>query len=169
MPNPSGGNNVHPRKTSASIKAIVDAWNKGRTSGELAITFGTTRNAIMGLISRARESGIKTRTGTKNSSVITQKKPKPTLSAPKTPEAPKKLRYRPVKVKATIAPPRPKKAVRKLPTRPKFKGVPISDLLPNACRWIEGPSKPNALYCGEPGFPWCKHHHQRVYVKWIPK
>lgn len=40
-------------------RLIVDGWNGGLTGGELAAMHKLTRNSIMGVLSRARDKGIK--------------------------------------------------------------------------------------------------------------
>lgn len=43
-----------------------------------------------------------------------------------------------------------------------FLGIPLLDLPPKACKFIEGEPE-NALYCGQPAIddgPWCNHHQK---------
>lgn len=158
MSNDSGGSKKHPRLSKDRILAIVSEWNRGQTSGQLAVTFGTTRSAIMGLMYRARVSGMTVREGTTGN------------GAPKAPKGPKKLRYRPVKVEATTKRAKPRIAARRLPKRPKPAGYLLADLPPKGCRWIEGSPRPKARYCGIPGVKntfWCQAHYDRVYTKVI--
>lgn len=45
-------------KRAVRIKLVVDGWNGGLTAGEISRTHGITRNAVIGILHRARAAGV---------------------------------------------------------------------------------------------------------------
>jgi hypothetical protein len=141
-------------------KNLVEMWEKGKTSTEIAKALGVTRNAVMGKIFRLKQEGFALRS-----------KIKPLTTLPLFPED---REHQPVPL------PKPEKKQR----APKFEkkdpvenqpdllsqnedGVTILNLEHWHCKYIKGVNaKMETLYCGKPQhYKWCcEQHHRLCYL-----
>ena len=160
-------------------RLIVDGWNGGLTGGELAAMHKLTRNSIMGVLSRARDKGIKVQERQRALPIEARVKKAQAKQAGlgRVSGFPDTRRHRPdpgvspIKVEAGQGvnhETRHKLAtLRKLPAvivgvdmgapggdRTVY-WVPFMDLQNNAgCRY----SLDAKLFCNAPGFPYCPEH-----------
>lgn len=147
---------------------IVELWNKGSTSGEIAAHLGTTRSRVMGIVFRARKLGLITR-------------PKIEMPVKKVTAHVKAVRLRPkvitplkpIAISETKRVDPPKVATLPMPQikiEPVQKPVAkngtktILQLGAYDCRYILDDGK----YCGAESnsiqTPWCEEHHKLVYI-----
>jgi len=139
------------------LPAIILAWNAGKSSREIGLMVGVSRNVIVGMIHRARLAGhdvkLKAASG-KNFHKI---------------KAEKKVKLKPKTPKVAVSP-----AVKLIPFHfvPKT-SVPglieIQDLGSRQCKYPMKISKEGKhLFCGEEQqdkSPYCPKHHKACYHK----
>lgn len=155
---------------------LKELWEAGKTGGEIAEAFGTTRSAIMGRVHRLRKRGVilaerpaikrtkqQVEAARLSSKVVTMPfvmpkysaKPKPARKKKPDPAQEIKKEQEPVKEVLEFVAPEPVKK-----RGPKT----ILTLGAFDCRWI----RPDKKYCGELAksarTPWCEEHYKLVYV-----
>lgn len=145
--------NIQENDMDAMKKAIINMWNKGMSSSAIAQATGKTRNAIMGLIFRAREKNIEgIRFSVPKPAAI---KKAPVKKEPTLPK-PKKISVSKVRIPLTFEPPKNDKKIR------------IFDLTHSSCRYIVSDTDgvQNTFYCGETkdSGAYCAYHAQLCYV-----
>lgn len=145
---------------------LKELWEAGKTGGEIAEAFGTTRSAIMGRVHRLRKRGVilaerpaikrtkeQVEAARLSSKVVTMPFVMPKYSAKQKPA--RKKEPEPVKEVLEFVAPEPAKK-----RGPKT----ILTLGAFDCRWI----RPDKKYCGELAksarTPWCEEHYKLVYV-----
>jgi hypothetical protein len=161
---------VHSVET---VDAILAARDEGRTAKEIAARLGITRNAVIGLVNRARERGDVR-------AAPLQEPRRRGLCAPKAKPTPVK----PFLAKPTLAKPRlpprplfvakaePSARIQRAPIPPEpvgFEepaGTPLMQASLCGCRWIVGADARGALYCDAPRpadrrLSWCDSHYRR--------
>ena len=138
---------------------IIDLWQDNFTAQEIADSFGITKNAVIGRVTRLRNKGydLRKRENPVHVKFMPERTsiPKPVL--PWTPLLPPTEPVNPItepKIAHVIGP----------------KG--IMDLRTDDCRYIinDGPVS-SFLFCGEPkvGRTYCAKHHKLCYVPLIKK
>ena len=140
--------------TQAQKDRIIELWNDGYTGGQIAKEIGHTRSAIMGLISRMRQSGKGV--DVKRNASITPK-PRVKTQAPK--GRPKKLKIHPKTFQYAFTFAEPTKAHNNKP-------ISFMDLTSFHCRYILNDPKQGALYCGDPKErgSYCAFHANLCYI-----
>jgi hypothetical protein len=141
-------------------KNLVEMWEEGKTSTEIAKALGVTRNAVMGKIFRLKQEGFALRS-----------KIKPLATLPLFPEESEPEPVSPPKPEKKEQPPKFKKEdpVEDQPDLPLNleDGVTILDLEHWHCRYIKGVNEQKeTLYCGKPQhYKWCcEEHHRLCYL-----
>ncbi len=129
---------------------IYEEWNAGLSSSQLAAKYKTTRNAILGLLHRARAAGVTLRTHENIRRAVEGKRrpkrttPSSTPSLPKLVAQPRVVYQKPIR--------------RKVPKQPEDKRwVPLWQTGDKTCRYIDHRN----LYCNENTShgSWCDEHH----------
>lgn len=144
---------------------IVEMWNEGKTSGEIAEALRISRNSVMGAVYRAQAKGLAMKKGP--SLPTTAKKQKP----PSERRAPSKVIKRvdnKIVVEKRIGP-----SVTELPKNevqtPKNPPKKLLSLESHDCRWMVE----DGYFCAAPSKsilrPWCEDHYKLVYVPVVRK
>jgi hypothetical protein len=145
---------------------ICNLWNAGKTSGEIASHMGLTRNAVMGVIHRAREKGVElmTHEGLFKQKVAVTRPVKSNL------ELKKSNSGRTVVVKKARPMARDFEKLFGFTENVKG-GVGILDLGLFSCRYIVEGTGVDAVYCGKrtASRVYCDEHHEICYVPVQPK
>lgn len=133
---------------------ILDLWNANLTSGQIQSRIGVSRGAVMGVISRARMSGIKVRTPRPDR--VTRVKSPRKVTVEK--DEPKPVRQVYPRLK------------RLSDTEPEYgDGVSLFDLNENSCRYVTGRRNGEHLFCTDVRKDhrtrYCTEHHKLVWVK----
>jgi hypothetical protein len=147
-------------------KSIVEMWEKGRPSTEIADLLGITRNSVMGIVFRLRKRGLIMRVDNlaKQKGYLSKPQKKPRPSAP--PRLPPKP-----KVDDPTAQKRQEEAEKFrefFQRRDADREVTILDLKYNSCRFIAGEVMAHkTIYCGKPVVKrhYCAEHASLCYVK----
>lgn len=127
--------------TDERVELLTKLWGEGKTAAEIAKELGgVTRNAVIGKAHRLKLSN-------RVSPIQQNKKPAP--------------------VKVQSSSPAPERKIQKIPSQDNRKGVPLTDLKANQCRWPLGdPQDESFGFCGcpaLPGLPYCLEHAQVAY------
>lgn len=129
---------------------IIDLWNAGKSTGQIAAEYGLSKGTVCGMLYRARKAGENVR----------GRKPVEGVGTGGT-----KLRGGKVsmtRVRQLSKPAAPPLVVGSLPS---VAGR-LMELTARECRWIDGDPRNGGTFCGQPtdvGKSWCGHHHGRVY------
>jgi len=133
------------------IKKIVDMWNAGASSGDIAHEVNRTRNSVIGILTRLREKGYSVdRKATS--------KTKPVLKRRRVREVKTSrgwMRQREIEIKQILI--RAKKNYSENPSV----GMTLMDLKLTSCRYvIETHSKHGPLFCGNENYKrnYCEEH-----------
>lgn len=115
---------------------IIELWQKGHTSGEIAKEVGKTRNAIMGFVHRQKIKGLDLRSLNKRPKKMPVKKPKKILSY----------------------------AEKRLPPSER-KHIQLHELTSTSCRFIVAGEGANSVFCGDKitNRSYCGHHAKICY------
>lgn len=147
---------------------IIEMWNNGATSGDIANHFEVTRNIVMGTVYRAQKEGLAVKKGpqTPKQKELPSYPPKPR----KKPLPPIDSNKGQLADKHVITNKRVGPATTTLPvTKPPAKMKTMMELTPHDCRWMFG----NGMYCSQTVDsilrPWCKEHYRLVYVPRKPR
>lgn len=132
---------------------IIELWNRGLTSNQIGRKLEITRNAVIGVVSRARSKGVYIE------SRPPRRPPKPVSSAPKEKKIVVARRFIP---KETVMPIRVEPLIDRDPKC-------FSDLNRNECRFAVNNAERGEkhMFCSAPTKPgeWlCEHHRRIVYV-----
>lgn len=143
---------------------VIELWNAEKmTATEIGIYLGITKNAVVGIVNRARPKGLITRPIDQDKVRNTKPAEKP---APKT-EKIKKVFQKP----STPALARePSSITWKVTPMPKpIVGKHLIDLNERDCRFPIDRLEGQHIFCGEPARDYttryCAHHHKTVWVK----
>ena len=127
---------------------LIDLWNKGLSTGQIARELGETRSGIAGMVWRLRAK--------QPGAFMAHAKPKP----PK----PVATRYKPVI-------PRPQLKPVVAPSEPQTAGVSLFKLAVDGCRYIVSSDysrNPTHLYCGvataDEDIAYCPFHNRLMHV-----
>jgi hypothetical protein len=144
---------------------ILQAWNTGRSAGDIAADIGTTRNAIIGVVSRLRPR-------LKAQKIWVREREKPISP----------MQYRPLKIQKSISKKRAKKELKTIkitnnklfttPIHTNVKPIKLIDLVHvgserGTCHWPLDMPK-GTFFCGAPidaTKPYCEAHAAFAYVK----
>lgn len=136
-------------------RLVIDGWNGGLTGGALANLHGITRNAVIGIVHRAKAAGVKVREG----EVYSVKPPRP-RNKPK-PGIPILI------VPSVLVTHRPEGNWQKRRPPPKLTEPPVAGVDPSTL-WVGFVNLQNnagcrysldaKLFCNAPGFPYCPEH-----------
>jgi hypothetical protein len=138
------------------IKKIVDMWNTGASSSDIAHEVNRTRNSVIGILNRLREKGYS----------VNRKaalKTKPDLKRRKVREVKTSrgwVRQRDIDIKQILI--RAKKNYSENPSV----GMTLMDLKSTSCRYvIETHSKHGTLFCGNENYKrsYCEEHFRLCY------
>jgi GcrA cell cycle regulator len=141
--------------TNDKVLKIIEMWNSGMSSKEIAAYFGVTKNVIIGKVHRARMAGHEIKVKNKGfgipkkKTLTTRKKPAPVLPVPI-----KTAKLIPFHfVPKTVVPGR----------------IEIQDLGPKQCKYpVKMSSEGKHMFCGEEQqekSPYCPKHHKACYQK----
>lgn len=128
-------------------EAVINLWQEGKSSGQIAESLNITRNSVMGIIHRAKKEGLVLRTGPKTVLIeknIVKAKPKPI-----------------VEEVAVIEFEKPQ-----LPPKPA-NGKVLEDLRHGDCRYIISMHDTyGAVYCSDPieRVSYCDAHAKLCYI-----
>jgi hypothetical protein len=133
---------------------IIELWNSGYSGGQIAKEIGHTRSAIMGLISRMRQSGKNVEI--KRDAVI---KPKTRIKTAVKKGRPKKLKIDPSTFQYAFS-------FQEATQAPNAKPIHFIDLNSFHCRYIINDPKEGALYCGgiKEKRSFCAFHANLCYI-----
>lgn len=138
---------------SETINQIIDMWNRGCTSGDIATQLKMTRDAVMGRITRLRGKGIMLRTQCKTPKSNCPNKIKLKTKEDRVINVPTVTYAKPVQLVFDYGP---------IDT-----GTDITQLFPESCRYIVGHDRRRgALYCaGVKHYrSYCKEHADLCYI-----
>lgn len=148
-----------PKPPAARVEATLDMWAEGKTARAIAIALadGTTRNAVIGMVHRAR---------TRGDARAQQRYASPSTPRYKLPPKPKAQRRKLYKLKV------PKMNTIRDYAPPidwhEPEGIMFSEANPGQCMFfVRGTSRLDGKVCGCPailGKAWCPSHYRRVYV-----
>lgn len=144
---------------------IVEAWNAGKSAGDIASDIGTTRNAVIGIVSRLRPR-------LKAQKIWVREREKHISP----------MQYRPLKIQKSISKKRAKKELKTIkvinnelfttPIHTNVKPIKLIELVHvgserGTCHWPLDMPK-GRFYCGAPidrAKPYCEAHTAFAYVK----
>lgn len=132
---------------------IIDLWNAGKSTGQIAAEHGLSNGTVCGMLYRARKAGENVR----------GRKPVEGVGTGGTKLRGGKVsmtRVRQLSKPAALPP------VVTASSLPSVAGR-LMELTARECRWIDGDPRHGGTFCGQPtdvGKSWCEHHHGRVYV-----
>ncbi len=136
-----------PKPPTARVENTLDMWAEGKTAQaiSMALADGTTRNAVIGIVSRARAKGAERAQQRYASPVTPRYKPR----------VPKMNSIMVVQTPPIIDEPEPE-------------GIEHVEARPNQCKWfLRGQSGASGKVCGckvVPGKSWCPSHYRRAFV-----
>jgi GcrA cell cycle regulator len=127
--------------TDDRVALLKKLWGEGKTAAEIAKELGgVTRNAVIGKAHRLKLSNRVSPIQQNN------KKPAPVVKAP---------------------PQLIERKIQKIPAQDNRKGIPLTDLKANECRWPLGdPREDHFGFCGHrqiAGLPYCAEHAKLAY------
>lgn len=151
------------RKRNPVAGRVVELWNQGTmTASEIAAQLGTTKNAVIGIVNRARAKGLITRpfdvTKANNAKQVEQTAPiRITIKKPTKSPTPLSAQEQP-------------SLTWKVTPMPKAKtGKYLWDLNDRDCRFPTSRTANHHIFCGEAirdsRTRYCEHHHKVVWVK----
>lgn len=139
---------------SETVNQIVEMWNNGHTSGDIAKRIGLTRDAVMGRITRLRDKGIVLRAASK------------TTKPERSDEIKFETKQSYVRKKPVVFYAKPIEQL-VFDYEPVNTGTDIMQLTPQSCRYIVGHDRRRgALYCAEIKHyrSYCKEHADLCYI-----
>lgn len=131
---------------------------EGKTSGQMAVVLGRSRNSILGFMNRKGISGQSKRTQTHQTHHAVIRR------------VIKKQQEERQRFKDIMKSSGPNIAMNKHPEFNRTDGIPMEDLLPNQCRWPVTPEKP-FRFCSSTtdGRPYCELHDRLAHNHSCPK
>ncbi len=140
-------------------EVILDMWAARKSAMDIAMLLadGTTRNAVIGVVGRARDNGD----ARADLRPLKSGKVRP----PRPPKAPRRKLYKPRVPKMSII-----KVVQPPPIidEPEPEGIEHNEARPGQCKWfLRGQSGKSGKVCGckvVSGKSWCPSHYRHAFV-----